>query len=343
MLVDRSLELDLSDPPSAARNARSAADAGYARLYTAETQHDPFLPIALAAGAAEIELGTNIAVAFARTPMTLAKAAHDLHALTRGRFVLGLGSQVKAHVTRRFSMPWSSPAARMREYVRALHAIWDCWEDGEPLAFDGEFYTHTLTAPLFNPAAHGYGAPKVLLAAVGPLMTEVAGEVADGVLCHTFTTASYIEKVTLPAVRTGRERAGRPEAGFEVGLPLLVATGGPGADLEPEVARIRSQIAFYASTPAYVGVLEHHGWADLHTDLLALSRAQRWDDMAPLVTDEVLAEFCVIAQADELAQVILDRYGDVLTNVRLSVPYAEDPQAWLPAITQLRNAPLPSR
>ena len=339
MHVDRSLEHDPTDPASAQRHAASAARAGYSRLYTAETTHDPFLPIALAAGAGEIELGTNIAVAFARTPMTLAKTAHDLQSLTGGRFVLGLGSQVRAHVTRRFSMPWSSPAARMREYLQALHAIWDCWESGAPLAFDGEFYTHNLTAPLFNPPAHGHGAPKILLAAVGPLMTKVAGEVADGVLCHAFSSASYIENVTLPAVREGLAASGRHGDRFEVGMPLLVATGVAGADLTRDVERIRGQIAFYASTPAYAGVLEHHGWADLHRDLLALSREQRWTEMNALVDDDVLQHFCVIAQADELADAIIDRFGTVLTNVRLSVPYADDPETWLPVIDRLASHP----
>lgn len=337
MIVDRSLEIDLTDPSSAARHAAAAAAAGYDRLYTAETRNDPFLPIALAAGAADLELGTNITVALARTPMTTAKTAHDLQALTGGRFVLGLGSQVKAHVTRRFSMPWSRPAARMREYVLALRAIWDHWEDGVPLDFDGEFYTHTLSAPLFDPGPTGHGAPKVLLAAVGPLMTEVAGEVADGILCHAFTTASYIENVTLPAVRSGLVRAGRDDTGFEVGMPLLIATGLPGQDLAPQVEKVRAQIAFYASTPAYLGVLEHHGWGDLHTELLALSRAQRWDELAGLVDDEVLGEFCVIASADELADTIRERYQHVLTNVRLSVPYAEDPETWIPVIERLRE------
>jgi probable F420-dependent oxidoreductase len=336
VIVDRSLELDLTDPTSAARSATNAAAAGYDRLYSAETTHDPFLPVALAAGVSDIELGTNIAVAFARTPMTTAKTAHDLQTLTGGRFVLGLGSQVKAHVTRRYSMPWSSPAARMREYVLALRAIWDHWEQGTPLNFDGDFYTHTLSAPLFDPAPHGHGDPKVLLAAVGPLMTQVAGEVADGVLCHAFTSASYIEHVTLPAVRVGLDKAQRIEQGFEVGMPLLVATGLPGVDLTPEVERIRSQIAFYASTPAYAGVLEHHGWSDLHAELHTLSREQRWSEMTSLLADDILGEFCVIAQADELADKILERYGHVLTNVRLSVPYADDPAAWGPVIEKLK-------
>lgn len=338
MHVDRSLELSLSDPDSARRTTAAAAAVGYSRLYTAETMHDPFLPIALAAGAADVELGTNIAVAFARTPMTLAKTAHDLQTLTGGRFVLGLGSQVKAHVTRRFSMPWSNPAARMKEYIQALHAIWDCWEDGTPLKFEGEFYTHSLTAPLFNPTAHGYGPPKVLLAAVGPLMCEVAGEVADGLLCHTFTTPSYIESVTIPAISKGLAAAGRPETGFEVGLPLLVATGKAGLDLGPQVEKIRGQLAFYGSTPAYRGVLDHHGWGGLHEELLSLSREQRWADMNRLVTDEILTELAVVAQADELADVILARYGSVLTHVRLSVPYAEDPETWEPVIAKLTSA-----
>ena len=190
MLVDGGLRCDPGDPSSAARSARQGARYGYHRLFTAELAHDPFLPIALAAGAADIGLGTDIAVAFARTPMTVATTARDLQALTGGRFVLGLGSQVKAHITRRFSMPWSQPAARMREFILAVRAIWQGWDEGTAPNFAGEFYTHTLSAPMFEPGPAAHPAPPIQLAAVGPLMTEVAGEVADGLLCHAFTSAS---------------------------------------------------------------------------------------------------------------------------------------------------------
>jgi probable F420-dependent oxidoreductase len=343
VLVDRTLLFDLTDPTSAAANARDAAEAGYSRLYAPETAHDPFLPLALAAGALdaehEIDLGTNIAVAFARSPMTTAKTAHDLQTLTGGRFVLGLGSQVKGHITRRFSMPWSRPAARMREYILALRTIWDTWEIGSKLDFEGEFYTHTLTAPMFNPAPHGHGAPKVLLAAVGSGMAEVAGEVADGLLCHAFTTASYIRDVTLPAVRAGQARSGRADLPFDLGMPLLLASGPAGVDLQPQVERIRAQLAFYASTPAYLGVLEHHGWGDLHAELHTLSREGRWTEMAGLLPDEVVQEFAVVAQADELADVILARYGDLLTSVNMNVDHVEDPDTWLPVIERLRSTP----
>lgn len=338
MLVDRTLLFSLTDPGSAAENARSAAAAGYSRLYAPETSHDPFLPLALAAGAAEIDLGTNIAVAFARSPMTTAKTAHDLQTLTGGRFVLGLGSQVKGHITRRFSMPWSQPAARMREYIQALRAIWRSWESGGALDFAGEFYTHTLSAPMFNPEPHGHGDPKVLLAAVGSGMAEVAGEVADGLLCHAFTTASYIRDVTLPAVHAGQAKAGRTGVAFDLGMPLLLASAPAGVDLQPQVERIRAQLAFYASTPAYLPVLEHHGWGDLHTDLHTLSREGRWTEMAALLPDEVVTEFAVVAQADDLAGVVIARYGDLLTSINMNVDYVADPDTWLPVIEALRTA-----
>jgi probable F420-dependent oxidoreductase len=335
--IDGGLHHALDDRSSASRNAQLAASVGYDRLFTAEAAHDPFLPLALAAGAADVDLGTYVAIAFARNPMTAAAVANDLQLLTGGRFVLGLGSQVKAHVTRRFSMPWSHPADRMREFIQALRAIWACWNERTPLHFEGDFYRHTLMSPLFDPGPNPHGAPKVLLAAVGPRMTEVAGEVADGVLCHGFTSSSYLREVTLPALHKGIAISGRDPAAVEVSLPVFLATGSPGADLTEAIGGARRQVAFYGSTPAYRGVLEHHGWGDLHRELHALSRDQRWDEMAALIDDDVLHTLAVVADADHLAAELRARYGGLVSGLRINVPFLDEPEIWAPVIAELKE------
>ncbi|GIS97651.1 MAG: hypothetical protein CM1200mP24_09350 [Gammaproteobacteria bacterium] len=207
MKVDGGVGWDLS---SAGAQALELEEMGYSGILSAETSHDPFLPLAFAAQhTKEVDLITGIAVAFARTPMILANIGHDLNATSKGRFVLGLGSQIRPHITKRFSMPWSSPAARMREFILAMRAIWANWYDGESLEFTGNFYTHTLMTPFFTPTNNDYGAPRVFLAAVGPRMTEVAGEVADGIIIHAFTTEKYLREVTIPAIERGLEKSGR--------------------------------------------------------------------------------------------------------------------------------------
>ncbi len=206
---------------NAAQTAREAEEAGYTGAFTAETSHDPFLPLALAAEHTEkLEIGTAIAVAFARNPMTVANTAWDLQAYSKGRFVLGLGSQIKPHITKRFSMEWSNPGPRMREFVQALHAIWDTWQTGERLQFEGDFYKHTLMTPMFSPEPLESGKPKVFLAAVGPYMTGVAGEVCDGWISHGFTTAAYLEDISIPALHAGADKAGRDSSEVEISLPL---------------------------------------------------------------------------------------------------------------------------
>jgi probable F420-dependent oxidoreductase len=255
--------------------------------------------------------------------MTVATSARDLQALTEGRFVLGLGTQVEAHITRRFSMPWSQPAARMREFVQAVRAIWASWEHGTRLRFEGEFYRHTLSVPMFDPGPTGHGLPPVHVAAVGPRMAEVAGEVADGLMCHTFTSPSYLADVTVPALQRGRARAGRPDD-VEVSAPVMVATGPAGADLTDEVERARRTVAFYGSTPAYRGVLDHHGWGDLHADAHALTKQDRWDELADLVDDEVLRTFAVVGDPAEAGAALRTRYAGLADRVCPSMPYDAD-------------------
>ncbi|SDL14268.1 probable F420-dependent oxidoreductase, MSMEG_2256 family [Lentzea albidocapillata subsp. violacea] len=308
-------------PGEAGAIAKRAEDRGYDGFWLAETKHDPFLALAGAAASTErIELGTAIAVAFARNPMTVATTANDLQLLSGGRFNLGLGSQVEAHITKRFAMPWGRPAARMREFVLAIRAIWHAWETGERLAFRGEFYQHTLMTPFFDPGPNPHGTAPIYLAGVGGLMTEVAGEVADGFLCHNFTTERYLREVTLPALERGRAKAGKTLEGFEISGPVFAATN------DQEIADVKRQIAFYGSTPAYRPVLDLHGWGALHEELHRMSRRQQWAEMSELITDEVLAEFCVLGTPETVTAALLDRYGDVVTRVSPSSAVLQRPE-----------------
>jgi probable F420-dependent oxidoreductase len=283
---------------NAADLAKLQESQGFDGLWSAETGHDPFFPLLVAGLATEkIELGTGIAVAFARSPMTTAMQANDLQLASKGRFILGLGSQIKPHIEKRFSMPWSHPAPRMREFVLAMRAIWDNWNNGTKLAFDGEFYKHTLMTPFFSPGPNPYGPPKVFLAGVGQHMTEVAGEVCDGFLVHPFTTERYLKEVTLPALERGMAKSDRKRAEYETSGTAFVITG---TDQEKEAARglVKSQVSFYGSTPAYRPVLELHGWGDLQTELNGLSKQGKWGDMANLIDDEILHTFAVECDLD---------------------------------------------
>ncbi|MCO8126271.1 LLM class F420-dependent oxidoreductase [Acidimicrobiia bacterium EGI L10123] len=303
-------------PAQAADLARRTEAAGFDALWAAETNHDPFLSCALAAASTEsIEIGTAIAIAFARSPMTLANTAHDLQELSGGRFVLGLGSQIRPHIEKRYSMPWSHPARRMREFIQALRAIWDTWEHGTPLEFEGEFYRHTLMPPMFTPRAHGHGAPKVFLAGVGPRMTEVAGEVADGFICHGFSSERYLRERTLPALARGCERAGRSVDDLEIVAPGFVVTGVDDEAIERAKRATRRQMAFYGSTPAYRPVLELHGWGDLQAELHAMSKDGAWERMGALITDEILETFAVVGRPEDIGPELHRRYGDIANRV----------------------------
>ncbi len=334
MKVDGGVGGDLSLVPEAAR--RAEAD-GYDGVWCAETNQDPFLSLLLTAEHTEhVELGTGIAVAFARNPMTLAQSAHDLQRFSGGRLLLGLGSQIKPHITRRFSMEWSHPAARMREMILALRAIWATWNDGAELAFEGEFYTHTLMTPFFTPPPSPHGPPAVFLAAVGPRMTAVAGEVADGLLAHGFTTAEYLRDVTLPALEEGAATAGRSRADISISLPAFVVTGEDDEDTAKAGAAVKGQIAFYGSTPAYQGVLAHHGWGDLHPELKRLSKQKEWAAMGELIDDDVLDAFSVVAAPDDVAAGLRARFGDTADRLSFYAPYRVPDGLWAQITAQLR-------
>ena len=339
MKIDGSIGTDLRNVPDRAKEAEAA---GYSGVWTAETSHDPFLPLLLAAEhTEELELGTSIAVAFARNPMTLANTAWDLQAYSEGRFILGLGSQIKPHITKRFSMEWSHPAPRMREMVLAMRAIWNTWLTGEKLEFRGEFYTHTLMTPFFTPnpkELDGFGPPKVFLAGVGELMTEVAGEVCDGFICHGFTTEKYLREVTLPALERGRAKAGKTMEGFEIIGPSFVVTGNTDEEMEAAAAGTRQQIAFYGSTPAYRPVLDIHGWGGLQDELNGLSKQGEWQKMGTLIDDEVLNTFAVVGAPEQIAPELSARYGDVIQRMSFYAPYASDPDRWAAVMAALHAA-----
>jgi probable F420-dependent oxidoreductase len=324
----------VDDLAGAGAQARAAEAAGYAGLFTFEARHDGFLPLAVAAEHTErIELGTSIAIAFSRTPMTLAHLGHDMQVLSGGRFVLGLGSQIRPHIERRYSMPWSRPAARMRELVEATRAIWRCWNEGEPLDFRGDFYTHTLMTPLFAPPPSAHGPPRVWVAGVGPRMVEVAGAVGDGLICHPLVSGRYLREALIPHLHAGARAAGRDPAGLEVAAMAMIATGRTEEEMAEAVAGTRAQIGFYASTPAYRPVLELHGWGDLQPELRRLSKAGEWGAMGDAVDDEVLRTFAVVAEPDGVVSALVERFGEVTDRVGVS-PLSRGVRAVMPSIVR---------
>ena len=326
MKVDGGLGFDLS---AAAEAARDAEAVGYDAVWTAETSHDPFFPLLLAAEHTErVELGTGIAIAFPRSPMQLANIGYDLQQYSKGRFILGLGSQIKAHIEKRFSATWSQPAARMRDLILAMRAIWEAWNTGAKLEYRGDFYSHTLMTPFFNPGPNPYGNPKVFLAAVGERMTEVAGEVADGLLAHGFTTEQYLREVTLPALERGLAKAGKTRADIEISCPVFIVTGTTEEERVNADRGAREQLAFYGSTPAYRTVLDQHGWGDLQTDLNAMSKQGKWQEMGTLITDDMVETFAVVGEPEEIPKLVLARFGDVIDRVSFYAPYKSDPERW---------------
>ncbi|WP_037078347.1 TIGR03617 family F420-dependent LLM class oxidoreductase [Pseudonocardia spinosispora] len=325
MKVDATLRGDAGDWD----RARRAEERGYDAVWLSEVKHDPFPSLAVVATRTErVGLGTAIALAFARNPMSTAILANDLQLYSRGRFMLGLGSQVRPHITKRFSMPWSAPAERMREYILAVRAIWESWSAGVPVDFRGTHYSHTLMTPMFDPGPNPYGAPPIILAGVGPKMTEVAGEVADGFFVHGFTTERYLRETTVPALLEGRRAGGSTDlAGFQVsGLPFVV-TGEGTSEIEVAAAAVRRQIAFYGSTPSYWPVLEAHGWGDIGRELNVMSKRGQWNQMGDRIDDQMLDAFAVVAPPADVAGQVRQRYGDLFTRCGLYAPYPLRPES----------------
>ena len=337
MKIDAAFMPSLAD---AGTVAKKIEDMGYDGLYTFEGPHEPFLPLALAAAAtSRVSLYPAIAVAFARNPMLLANSGYDLQQLSGGRFILGLGSQIRPHIEKRYSMPWSRPVARMREMVRAVRAIWHCWESGEQLNFRGEFYTHTLMTPFFNPGPCPGGSPPIYLAGVGPAMTAMAGAEADGFLVHPLHTEKSLHELTLPALERGLASAGRRREQLQVVCPVMLAAGRSEEEQEEGRRQARAQIAFYCSTPAYRPVLDVHGWGDLQPELNLLSKAGKWQEMGGLVSDEILDSIAITGELSQaLAQLVrgrgflMDRAAPILYSDNESL--ARDMVAELRSIAQ---------
>jgi probable F420-dependent oxidoreductase len=310
------VDVQLMAPPTeVADRARALAGTGVAGLFSFEGPNDVFIPLVLAAGVAPVDLMTNVAIAFPRSPVHLAHAAWDLQALSGGRFRLGLGSQVRAHVERRYGATWSHPAARMREVVLAVKAVLAAWEGEAPLDFRGRFTTHTLMTPAFDPGPNPFGPPPVLLGALGPQMTEVAAEVADGLLVMPFNSRRHLEERTVPAIERGLATAGRKRDDLEVIGEVIVATGRTEREQQAAVEGVRWLVAFYASTPAYRPVLEVEGWGDLQPELNALSKRGEWVAMAQRVDPAMVETIAVCGTPEECADQIAGRFEDVADRV----------------------------
>jgi probable F420-dependent oxidoreductase len=328
----------LEDPREVRSLFPRLEEIGYDGGFTFEAKHDPFLPLVLAAEhTRRLQLGTAVAIAFARNPMNLANLAYGLQVISEGRFILGLGSQVRPHVEKRFGMPWSRPAVRMRETVEAIQAIFETWEGKADLDFRGEIYRHTLMIPAFDPGPNPFGPPRVFIGGFGPRMTEVAGEVADGFIAHPFTTRRSLLENTLPALERGLARSGRSLEQLEIVCGTLVVTADDELQFERIKTAARKQLAFYGSTPAYSPTLDVHGWGDLHSELNRLSKQGRWDEMTGCISDEILEEIAVVGPRHEIADRLRARLRGIADGVSLTHNRAPDPDHWADVVADLKR------
>ena len=301
--------------------ARWVEDMGYDGINTNEDFSSPFMALTLAAEHTErVLLGTSIAVVFPVSPMTTAYMAWEIQKYSQGRFRLGMGSQVKGHIERRFSTPWNAPGPRMRDYVLSLKAIWDSFQNGGPLRFDGEHYKFSLITPHFNPGPIDYPPPRIFIAAVGPYMFRLAGEHCDGVLPHGFMPPKYMDEVALPNLEKGLKRSGRTLKDIEVSTGGFLVMGEDEDELGEAFNAARRRIAFYASTRTYKGVMDIHGWGDVCLDLNRLAAAGSWDEMAKLITDEMVETFATIGTYDQIVDRVRERYGSYATQIGFSLP-----------------------
>jgi len=320
--------------------ARDAEELGYDFISSSETSHNPFLPMVLASEHTErIALQTSIALAFSRSPMDIAYTTWDLQAQSNGRFVLGLGSQVRGHIVRRFSMPWAAPARRMLEYIRALRAIWACWQHSTRLEFQGDYYSFNLMPPFFDPGPIEHPDVKVYLAAVNPRMLRVAGEVSDGVLLHSFSTLKYIREVVLPNLAVGAAKSGRKVEDLDIGGGGFIVTGATEEEIEASKRAAKDRIALYASTRSYASVMGAHGWDDTAERLYRMSVEGDWSKMGAEITDEMLEAFAVIGSYDDIVERVKARYGAYATAIDFSIPVRtpEDRERLAVMITKLHS------
>ena len=322
MQLDAGLAVDSKHLPTIDEVGRAAESLGFAGLWTSETKHDSFLPLAVAANNTKrLDLGTSIAIAFSRSPMTMAQISWDLQDLSDGRFILGLGTQVKAHIERRFSMPWGRPAARLEDYILALRAIWRSFQTKEPLDYKGEFYQHTLMTPFFNPGPIKHPEIPIYIAGVNTRLARLAGELCDGFHIHPFHTPEYVRQIVKPAIKEGAERENRSPEDIKLATSVFVITGETEEEVEEQREKMRAQTAFYASTPSYRVVLEVHGWEEVGEELGKLARDKKWDEMPNLITDEMLRTFAVEAAPDEVGPALKERYAGLMDRVALYVPF----------------------
>jgi probable F420-dependent oxidoreductase len=323
---------------AAAAEAARLAAIGYDGVYTLEGSWDPFLPLALASEhAPQLDIATGIAVAFPRNPMHMAYQAWDLQTFSRGRFLLGIGSQIKTHIEKRFGVPFDQPAARMREYILALKAIFACWQEGTRLDFQGQYFRHTLMTPMFNPGPNAFGPPPILLGALGPLMTEVAGEVADGLIVHPFSNLPFLTGAALPAVHRGLEKAGRGREDFTLQINAIVITGETPEARAAATESVRGLLGFYASTPAYRPPMEAVGYGELQPELNRLSKEGRWQELGTHIDEAFLDAFTTRGEPGEIAGMLRAKYGAHADRLAIYAPYAAPDAMWKGIIAALKG------
>jgi probable F420-dependent oxidoreductase len=317
--------LSSKDLNAVAAEAAWAERMGYDGVSSNETAHDPFLPLALAATAtSRVTLETRVAIAFPRSPMVVAYTARDLQELSEGRFRLGLGTQVKGHMERRFSVPWESPGPKLREYVQSVRHIWDCWDNGHRLDYQGRFYRFSLMTPFFSPGPSPHPRPAIFTGAVNAYNCRVAGEVGDGLMLHSLTSAEYVRQVVRPGLDRGAQLAGRDPSAVQVSGGGFIVTGPNRASIKGVLGEVRRRIAFYASTRTYFPVLECHGFQEVGQRLHQMSLRGEWAEMGELVSDEMLDAFAVVGEYDEVAHQFVQRYGGLVDEVGFS-PYTAAP------------------
>jgi probable F420-dependent oxidoreductase len=318
--LDAALAMDALDESAAV--AKAAEEMGFAALWANETKHNPFIVLTLAAAATQhMLLGTAVAIAFPRSPTVTAHAAWDLAALSGGRFILGLGTQVKAHIERRFGVPWDRPVPKLREYVQTVRAVWRSWQEDAPLRIAGRFYSLSLMSPFFNPGPIAHPEIPVYIAGVNPLLCRLAGEIAQGFHAHPFHTASYLTSVVLPNIERGLRAAGRSRAAVQVYAPVFVAPGEIPGEVDAGVERARAEIAFYASTPSYRPVLRTHGWDDVADRLQKLAAQRRWSELGGQVPEAMLDALLVRGSWEEVGQQLRARYAGVLDRLACYRPF----------------------
>ena len=323
---------------TAAAEAERLAAIGYDGVYTLEGSWDPFLPLVLASEhAPALDIATGIAVAFPRNPSHIAYQAWDLQKFSKGKFLLGIGSQIKAHIEKRFGLEFDPPASRMREYIQAVKAFFDCWQNGSKLDFQGKFYRHTLMTPMFNPGPNPYGPPPIMLGALGPKMTEVAGEVADGLIVHPFNSLPFLEERALPAVRRGLDKAGRSIDDFLLQVNAIVITGESEEEYRAAENSVKGLLGFYASTPAYRPPMEAVGLGELQPKLNALSKEGKWDQLGDYIDDEFLDAFCVRGEPGDIAAKLKARYGEYADRLAIYAPYAASDAMWTGIVASLKS------